>query len=419
MSLPLPLVRLRVHLGYYVSKIKVVGLGWTLRWLARRIGLEILWLALLPVTLGGHAAGFRRVSIYPDRIGHLASEFDCFLKERLLGRLPERKWFILAPPKRVSNPCLLDYFRGHLPVIENRWACLVLQGMARHGLMEKDVSQYILAPTGAAAYYAILAAWGARPPLLRLEPEHRRRGRQTLVQLGVPEGAWFVCVHAREPGFAVQDEGAQGHRNSSILRLIPAMREIRRRGGWVIRMGDPSMQPLPLAMEGVVDYAVSGCRSGWMDVFLCAETRLFVGNTSGLFVVSTLFGKPCALANMIPPSHLAFAPGDICIHKRIWSTREDRYLRLEEMFAGPVANYRLAPLYAQDGLRPEENTEEELVELVVEALDVLDGTFVETAQDRALQERFRALLRPEHYAYGSRPRIGRLFLRRNMGSEPS
>src|SRR5439155_12915255 len=114
-----------------------------------------------------------------------------------------------------------------------------------------------------------------RPPLLALDEAHRTRGRAVLADIGVPSDAWFVVIHAREPGFSVQDEAAHAFRNSDILRLIPAIPEVRRRGGWVVRMGDPTMRPFPL-IEGVVDYAVHPSRSDWMDVFLCSEARFFV-----------------------------------------------------------------------------------------------------------------------------------------------
>jgi len=278
--------------------------------------------------------------------------------------------------------------------------------------MTVDIDRYLMALQGCADYYAILASWGDRPPLLKLDAPHRAEGWKVLREMGVPQGAWFVCVHAREAGFSVQDETAHAHRNSDINRLIPAIQEIRRRGGWVVRMGDPSMQPLP-AMDGVIDYALHPQRSDWMDVFLCAEARFFVGNTSGLFVVATVFGRPSALANMVPTSHLGFAPHDIQIPKRIWSERKGRYLTFAELFEGPAANFRLAKLFAQAGLRAEENSEEDLLDLVVEMFDRRAGIFKETEADRARQAQFRSLLRPSHYCYGTASKLGARFLERH------
>lgn len=413
-SLSKLLVEPRVRIDYYVNKIRVVGLGWTVRWIARRIATEVMWVVFLPITAIAHLAGYRRVSIFVERIGHLASEFDCFLKERALGRLPERRWFVVAPRRKVANPCLLDYWKRHVSIIQSPWICAVLSAMGRHGLMELDISHYTPTPVdkGAATYHSVLEAWGNRPPILALDEAHRTRGRAVLAEMGVPSDAWFVAIHAREPGFSVQNESAQAFRNSDILRLIPAIQEIRHRGGWVVRMGDPTMRPFPL-MDGVVDYAVYPSRSDWMDVFLCAEARFFVGNTSGLYLLATAFGTPCALANVIPSSHLAFAPADVSILKLIWSDRLSRYLTFPEIFSSLVANYRFAKLFTEDGLRVDENTEDDLRELVVEMLDRVAGSYNEMSEERALQKQFFSLLRPWHYGHGAAGRIGARFLERH------
>jgi putative glycosyltransferase (TIGR04372 family) len=402
-------VGLRVRFGYYVDKIRVVGLAWTIRWVARRLAAEVAWVLLLPVTLIAHLAGYRRVTVKLDRIGHLASEFDCFLKERALGRLPQKRWFVVAPPRKVANACLLDYWMDQVVIVRSPWICAVLGAMGRHGLMQFDIGHYTPAFKGAATYYSVLAQWGKRPPLLGLKAEHRERGWKALGQMGIPRDGWFVAIHTREPGFSAHDESAHSHRNSDVRKLIPAIQEIRRRGGWVVRMGDPTMQQLP-RMDGVVDYAFHPLRCDWMDVFLCAQARFFLGNTSGLYLVATAFGTPCALANVSPASHLASAPSDVSIPKLVRSTPHNRYLTFGEIFGRSIASYRFTRLFAENGLTVEENSEQDLRDLVVEMLDRSDGSYSETAEDRARRSRFAALLRPDHYCFGTASRVGSRFL---------
>lgn len=91
---------------------------------------------------------------------------------------------------------------------------------------------------------------------------------------------------------------------------------------------------------------------------------------------------------MIPSSHLAFAPADVTILKLIWSDRLSRYLTFPEIFSRPVAKYRFAKLFAEDGLRVDENTEEDLCELVVEMLDRVAGSNNDMSEERALQKQF-------------------------------
>jgi len=60
-----------------------------------------------------------------------------------------------------------------------------------------------------------------------------------------------------------------------------------------------------------------------------------------------------------------------------------------------------------------DNSPEEIRELALEMLDALEGRAAYSQDDLTLQQRFHALIRPGHYAYGSTSRIGRDFLRRH------
>ncbi|MFO1321969.1 MAG: TIGR04372 family glycosyltransferase [Burkholderiales bacterium] len=371
-----------------------------------------IWFVLLPLTLALHLAGWRRLMVFTDRIGHLALEPDCLLKDQALGRVPRRRWFLLAIPGRVSNAHLLSYWATFFPVYRGRVLCFVLASMSRWGLLRHDLSRYILSVRHAQEAYRVHAQWPPRPPLLALSEADRRWGAERLRALGVPEGAWFVCVHVREPGFSPVDEELHAHRNGDIEATLPALREIVRRGGWVIRIGDPTMKPLP-PMSHVIDYAHHPAKSDRLDVVLCATARFILGNTSGIALVGTVFGVPCAIANVIPIPTLWFGARDIGIPKRLWSDARRRYLRLDEILGSEIAGYRYAALYRDAGLRVDENSADDIEALACEMLDRLDGTFQETEADRTRAREVRALFRPHHYAFASCAGYGTTFLRRH------
>lgn len=66
-------------------------------------------------------------------------------------------------------------------------------------------------------------------------------------------------------------------------------------------MEDGSMTPLP-AMDRVVDYAHHPERSPELDLFLAARCRFFIGTSSGLALVATVFSRPVLYTNLHPPS---------------------------------------------------------------------------------------------------------------------
>jgi putative glycosyltransferase (TIGR04372 family) len=255
-------------------------------------------------------------------------------------------------------------------------------------------------------------AWGNRPALLALTEKHRREGQARLAEMGIPADAGLICFHCREGGYSPHDEHSHSFRNCSVENYLPAIAELTKRGFWCIRMGDPSMRRIQ-PMERVIDYAHSDARSDWMDVFLCASCRFFLGSASGLIYLASVFGKPAGSANHAPLSTvMAFYGNDIAIPKLVWSESEGRYLTFSEVFGSDAGNFRYADLYQAHHLKPVENTAEDIRELALEMLERSENRAVYTPEDEELQLRFKALMRPGHYGYGGINRIGRAFLRK-------
>lgn len=159
------------------------------------------------------------------------------------------------------------------------------------------------------------------------------------IEMGLPPDAWFVCLHVRESGFRdsafYEERGAYDERNATIANYLGAMEEITRRGGWVVRMGDPSMTRLP-PMDRVIDYPFTPWKSELMDVYLISECRLYIGMASGIYDVARLFQKPMIMTNM--NNWLMTYPileGDLGIAKHVFSKSKGRFLSLREWINEP------------------------------------------------------------------------------------
>jgi putative glycosyltransferase (TIGR04372 family) len=366
--------------------------------------------ALAPLSLLLYLTRLRILRVVAiGRIGHLAGDLSTFAKRRILGNTDARG-VLVSPPGVAANDCLVEYWRRHLTVVRSPFLATLLRHFARFPYLVHDTGTVSIDET--APYIAVEREWGHRPALLELSDEHRRRGEAWLAQLGVPQDAHFVCFHSREPGYSPQDEALHSFRNSNIENYLPAVAELTRRGLWCLRMGDPSMRRIG-AMDKVVDYAHLDSRSDWLDVFLCARCRFFLGSCSGLVNLANVFGRPRGIANQAPLSHaLGFGIDDVCIPKLYWSESERRHLAFGEIFASEAANFRFTSQYEQRGLRLLENSAEDVRDLALEMLARCDGTVSYTAKDEQLQRRFNALMRPGHYSYGGASRVGRDFLRK-------
>lgn len=346
---------------------------------------------------------------HPERIGHLALEPDCYAKDRRL----DRRWEItvlLTDPDKIANPCLLELWRDHYVVVHDPRFVRFLRPLSQYPFLDRFLIDYAVAIDDTATCYTTYRHWGTRGPLLTLPQAQRKAGRAILAKMGVPEDAWFVCVHSREGGYSPHDEHLHSYRNSDIHDYVPSMQAIIAAGGWCIRVGDLTMRPLTPPMPGVIDYARSPQKSAEMDVFLAAECRFMLGNSSGLYILSATFGKPCVLANQAPLSGVyGLGVNDLSIPKRL--KRDGKSLPLEPLLRSSAANYRFSELYERDGLEIVNNTPTEILALTMEMLERLEGRAVYTAADEARQQRFRALFTKGHYSYGAASRIGRDFLR--------
>lgn len=352
---------------------------------------------------------------HPERIGHLAGEPDCLLKEQILGMAPQRRLLLLLPRDRVANARMADYWAGEMTVLRSPRACRLADPLLhfRFTRFPSELARYFVAIGETAAAIQVQRGWGMRPPLLRLTPEDEIRGERALRELGLPAGARFACLHNREGGYSPEDEHLHSFRNSRIDTYAAAAEALVARGLYCVRMGDPSMRRMPL-LAGVIDYAYSALRADWLDVFLCARCEFFIGNTSGLNFVSMVFGVPCGLANAVPFSTALAISNvrDLSIPKLLWNEREGRHLSFAEALGAPVANYRFAEQYEKDAIRPVDNDPADIRDLALEMLERVEGRAEYAPEDEVLQARFKSLFRPGHYSYGSATRVGRDFLRK-------
>jgi len=338
------------------------------------------------------------------RIGETAVQLGLFARLQELGWLEPTRGIVLAPQQYVVNEYLLDYFTP--------WIELERQRDPVH-IPSYDGTSAQLANGSTVGYdraiVAVNKVWEeqGRPPLLKLKDAHREAGEKGLEMLGLPRDAWFVALHAREGGYV----RAQGHvsddhndyRNVDIDMFTSAVQSIVDAGGWVIRLGDPTMKPMK-PIEGVIDYAHHNLRNQWFDLYLMAAARFMLATTSGPVTVAPLFGVPVAVSNYIPFFERPTSGRDLFISKIY--LRDGKPVPFEELMRPPFRSHDPVTLPLQ------ENNPDEIRELALEMMANLDGNADYTEDDEALQSRISGLSE-EFEPYGVASRMGRDFLRRH------
>lgn len=349
-------------------------------------------------------------------IGHTAY-LDTIAKMQILGWEPRTRMTLLAPPHATANLHYAHYWCRHFQVITDTKLVESLEPFARS--FGPRVASRIVLPDGREHYFLealgiVQEAWEVenRPPLLELTSEDQEYRKRLLKLLGLSDDAWFVCLHVREPGFHKEKGNIhQSHRNADIHTYLSAIRDITSRGGWVIRMGDPTMSRLP-KMTNVIDFAHSPHKSPRADIVFCASCRFFLGVASGLCQIPTTFGRPCVLTNWISNALPLYSRDDVFIPKLLRCQKTRRVLSFKEMYSPTPRQAAYSGVFLlKHNLEAVDNTEDELHAVVVEMLDRLAGRENRTRQDEQNQIHIRSLIRSA--GVNGFARLGRDFLRRH------
>jgi putative glycosyltransferase (TIGR04372 family) len=347
-------------------------------------------------------------------MGHLGELPDAFLKLQKLGKIPDYKAIIWAPDSMVANSTLLDCWRQYFTIISDESDLISQMRLLKE--LEFDTAFY-LHEENTACHMIVIKSYLERDwtlkghqPLLQLSEEIKTRGWNTLAKLGIKPGSWFITAHAREGGFKNEPaNGFNSHRNTNIETYEKAFEEIRNRGGWVIRIGEPSMKALK-PMDKVIDYAHSELKSSWMDIFLLSQCKFYLSGTAGAYSTPFSFGVPVAFANWTPSVPLLYGSRELYIYKLLWNKELNRYLTLKEAMSAPFLYSEENTEFSKRRIEFVDNTADEIAELTVEMLDRIDGKVQYSQADENLQQAFASILPP---IYGvCTTRLGREYSRK-------
>jgi len=260
------------------------------------------------------------------------------------------------------------------------------------------------------------------PPHLSFNAEEERLGQAALRELGIPEGAPYICFLARDSAYKdlvpLGKPSTEEYRNSSIHSFVPAVEELTRRGYFALRMGAIVNEALRTTNPMIVDYATKH-RTDFLDIYLAAKCRFYLGDANGYMLAPVLFRRPLAITNCIPSDRLlSWDPNYLLIHKKLWLRQEHRFLTFWEMLdiEGKI------PGLEQAGIEVVDSTPEEIAAVAVQMDERLNGTWRTTEEDEELQRRFWSLFETKinemqlaDYHGVLLSRIGAEFLRQNKG----
>ena len=378
----------------------------------------IMWSCLnLILFIVWHFKKIKLILVQSYGIGHLAYNTDIFLRQSGVTSSRETKVSYLGVAGNpVANQQLLNMYKRKFSINQNNVVYKLLEPLYT---MKKTSYFESLWHYHDTAYPYWNYVFDKDSEVLNFTPAEEEKGKSILSGMGVAANSWFICFHARDPcymgkAYSRGDWSYHNFRDCDIKNYLKATKYIDACGGFAIRMGEHVEEELPeLKESGVVDYAINH-RSDFGDIYFPAKAKFFLGNTAGIFLVSTIFRVPVALANFVPLEIITpFGPGDLFVPKKIWSIEKKRFLTFREIFESGIGRWQFGEKYTGAGLEVIENTSEEILDLAREMNERLDGIFESTEEDEELQRAFHSLIKPNHLCYGTPVRMGTKFLREN------
>lgn len=357
----------------------------------------IAFVALLPVLY--LAEPFRKIRmgvLREDRIGHLINTTDILLRRRRRDGVPPRTRTILLA-YHPANGYLIEMYRRHLTIIESRLlrsASLgflpILRKTRFFQLLPDDINQHF--------------EWSELDPVLEFTSEEEARGKEALRRMGIGPDDWFVCFHMRDIAYMRDRRGfgtppvAVDARDGDITTYRLAVDRIAAEGGKAIRMGAIVDRPVDFG-PAVIDYARQ-FRTEFLDIYLMAKCRYFLGSSSGLYSAALAFNKHYASTNYLPYHETGYGKRTLYIPKLLRRVEDGWLLTFKEMnelgmFIVPRPRWREyngLEFYRSRGLEFVDSTPEEILDLHRDMVDLMAGT-PPAAEARRLQLTYRSLYR--------------------------
>jgi len=325
-----------------------------------------------------------------DRIGHFVLETELMLQEQEVGIRPRppRSFDIYYVPTPVSNK-QVERMWSRVIRIWPRWLMVAVFRLNRVWIgSEKHV-----VPSATSTALDVHCLLDVTQPKLSFSSEEICRGRELLDQLGIGTSE-YVCVIARDAAYYRTalpnlDLSYHDYRNCDIDTYVLGMEMLADKGIYVLRMGAVVEKRLRTSHPRVIDYANSGFRSDFADIFLGANCKFCVSDGLGFFAIPAAFRRPNAYVNY-SPFHMFYSSrkGDLGISKVFIDQKTQEVVPLRNLIGRGVARLTRAELLEESGLTLQANSPDEIAQLMFEMNERLDGTWVSHDESETLQKEF-------------------------------
>ena len=325
--------------------------------------------------------------VYKHRIGHFALETELIgLNTKNRRRSGQRVLTIYYfPHRQPANIQLEVMWRRALPTVRRSWGWLLNELTKKSKTFNITSQRKLYDRDGLLTEFA---------PLLKFTSEELNRSE--IARLNLTSGEKFVCLNVRDTAYFSISLGipsAQLWRNTDIQTYVQASEALAEMGYTVFRMGAIVREPLVSKHPKVIDYATNGMRTDFLDIYLGAHCDFTISVGSGWDSIPTIFRRPIFFLNTLPIFAHTLSTLPTIIYPKILEDRESgTLLSLKQLIERNAARQYDAQGYKDAGVIIRDLSSEELVEVVTEMAARVEGTFVETPEQKEIQAKLKHIL---------------------------
>ena len=324
-----------------------------------------------------------------ERFGHLVGNTDVRRLKTLDHNQSHKKKLITIyfnPEKRPSNTYMNSLWRQNLPSVRGHWGWL-LNNISLHFIFMNS--------SNLSTNIDFDGLYEKNYPLPKFSDEDNLAG-QNFIDKFCPSGK-FVCLNARDAAYLLSRSGKDwsyhNYRDSDISTYVAAAEALAEMGYTVFRMGALVKNPLVSKHPRVIDYATNGMRTEFLDIFLGAHCTFCISTGSGWDSVPNIFRRRIMYVNYLPIFETSATALPFTIYPKL--LRDPKLLKpltLIDLIEKNLATPHSTAAYANAEVEIRDLSSEELVEAVTEMAQRVEGTFIETQEQKEMQAKLKHIL---------------------------
>ncbi len=343
--------------------------------------------------------------IYSDKIGKFLGNTEYYLRKKKIDKIykKNKKNLDILISGTPINQQILNMFKKRARIIQQDAFYKFLKQIKYK--KPEDKIWIDLQMTGWMRGYE----WTEPGPQVSFTKSETEKGKKILQEIGMPDGAEYICFFAKDKFYSDNPKtkpdplsywGQRDFRNCNIDNFLEATEYLAKKGIYSVRVGihEPEKK-LNTNNKMIIDYT-GVLRSNlsdrdFADAYIAANCKFFLGCTSGIYLLASIFDVPIVHTNMIPYGECGRKNTDMFIVKKCRDKKTKKILPIKKMMdlgmTGDWFTEKQILEFEKKNIEIEENSSEEIKDLVKEMNSRIDKNWVNNNGEEYLQKRYKQI----------------------------